>query len=148
MNQPLPARHVRLALALAALLAAPAALAQQLPARLKEINGNVLVSKDAALGAAQAGLPLTEGTRVITTTGAGALVVYEDGCEVRLKENERFEVETGKPCAALVALTTAAPQPAVGVIGLASSLLPGGLAGAGSYALINQERGSSVASPN
>jgi hypothetical protein len=43
---------------------------------------------------------------VITTNNSGVTVIYDDGCEVKLRENERFEIETGKPCA----LLAAAPQ--------------------------------------
>lgn len=73
-------------------------------AELKEVSGNVLVSREAGLGAVRNGTRLSAGMRVITTNKSRATVVYDDGCEVVLKENERFEVQTGKPCATLVSL--------------------------------------------
>jgi hypothetical protein len=94
---------------LAALLVAPglfAAESRREVAQLKDVQGNVLVSRESGLGAGREGLRLTAGTRVITTNRSGATVVYDNGCEVKLKENERFEVETDKPCAALAS----APQ--------------------------------------
>ncbi len=90
-----------------ALLASPQLFAEEprpAVAQLKEVQGNVLVSREAGLGAGREALRLTEGTRVITTNKSGAIVIYDDGCEVKLKENERFEVVTGKPCATLAAL--------------------------------------------
>ncbi len=73
-------------------------------ARLKEVEGNVLVSRESGLGAGREGLRLDAGTRVITTNKSRATVAYDNGCEVTLKENERFEVATGRPCAVLAAL--------------------------------------------
>ncbi|MBC8023668.1 MAG: hypothetical protein H7Y14_11145, partial [Burkholderiales bacterium] len=72
-------------------------------ARLKEVKGNVLLSRESGLAAGAESTRLTEHTRVITTANSEVIVVYDNGCEVRLKENQRFEVETGKPCAALMA---------------------------------------------
>src|SRR6185503_18370106 len=91
--------------ALAAMLAVSQPLAQTAEgvARLKNVHGNVLVSKESGLASGDEALRLTKGTRVITTANAEVIVAYDDGCEVRLKENQRFEVETDKPCAALVA---------------------------------------------
>ena len=73
-------------------------------ARLKDLKGNVLLSRDAGLSAGAEATRVTEHTRVITTANSEVTVVYDNGCEVRLKENQRFEVEDGKPCAALVAM--------------------------------------------
>ena len=94
------------AMALTALLLPPQLYAQEPRAgvaQLKDVQGNVLVSRDSGLGAGREASRLTEGMRVITTNKSGVTVVYDDGCEVKLKENERFQVETGKPCALLVA---------------------------------------------
>ena len=94
------------AFAFAALLLSPTLLAQAPRtgvAQLKEVQGNVLVSRESGLGAGSEALRLGAGTRVITTNKSGVIVVYDDGCEVTLKANERFQVEDGKPCAALVA---------------------------------------------
>ena len=72
-------------------------------ARLKNLKGNVLVSREAGLSAGAEATRLAEHTRVITTANSEVIVEYDNGCEVRLKENQRFEVEVDKPCAALLA---------------------------------------------
>ncbi len=114
-------------LAIAAALFAGDAAAQQTVARLKEVTGSVLVSREAGLAAGVEAQRLVEGSRIITTANAAAIVVFDNGCEVRLKENERFEVDSQKPCALMVAqaLGPAQPVAAVGapLIGL---LLPAG----------------------
>jgi hypothetical protein len=95
------------AILIAIIFAVPASFAQ-VPrvgvAQLKGVHGNVLVSREAGLGAGAEGMRLLRGVRVITTAKSDVTVLFDDGCEVKLKENERFEVETGKPCAALAAL--------------------------------------------
>jgi hypothetical protein len=73
-------------------------------ARLKDMKGNILLSRESGLAAGAEGTRLTEHTRVITTANSEVIVVYDNGCEVRLKENQRFEVDDGRPCAALVAM--------------------------------------------
>jgi hypothetical protein len=126
-------------------LAATYPFAQEPPkgvASLKNVRGNVLVSKESGLASGDEALRLTEGTRVITTANSEAVVAYDNGCEVHLKENQRFEVETGKPCAALIAqaqsilLEPAGAAVATGAAGLAAyaATLPalgGGLVGLG-----------------
>ena len=97
---------LHLAAAIAAALAAtvvPAQGTNEGVARLKEVTGNVLVSRESGLAAAAEATRLPEHARVITTARSSAIVQYDNGCEVRLKENQRFEVEIDKPCAALVA---------------------------------------------
>ena len=94
-------------LALASLVFCAQPLAQE-PirgvAQLKDLHGNVLVSRESGLGAGREVQRLTPGARVITTSKSDVTVVYDDGCEVKLKENERFEVETGKACAVLASM--------------------------------------------
>lgn len=58
---------------------------------------------------------LAVGTRVVTTTGAKVTINYDVGCDIRLKENERFTVVVG-PCAALLA-SVESLGPAAGAIG-------------------------------
>ena len=72
-------------------------------ARLKDLKGNVLISRESGLMAGAEAGRLAEHARVITTANSEVVVAYDNGCEVRLKENQRFEVEVGKPCAALIA---------------------------------------------
>src|SRR5450631_529087 len=81
--------------ALVAIVFASQAFAQegsQPVAQLRDVTGNTLVSRESGLAAGTEGLRLVPGTRVITTNKSGVIVVFDDGCQVRLKENERFEV--------------------------------------------------------
>src|SRR4051812_22364068 len=106
----------------AAFLLSGAGQAQDNPdrtiAKLVEMHGNVLVSKETGLGSGRDQLRIAEGTRVITTAKSDVVVEYDDGCRVHLKENQRFEVERGKPCALLLAQDILAPVP------LANSVIP------------------------
>lgn len=115
-------------LGIAATLCMAQAAAQQAQtvARLKEVTGNVLVSREAGLAAGSESQRLANGTRVITTAKSGAVVVFDNGCEVRLKENERLDVDSGRPCALLVAQPLG-PMPPVAAVGapLVGLLIPG-----------------------
>jgi len=93
---------ILLAMALTA-LGASAQQPREGIAQLKSVKGNVLVSRQAGLASGAEATRITEKTRVITTANSEVIVVYDNGCEVRLKENQRFEVEDNKPCAALIA---------------------------------------------
>ena len=148
--------HCRI-LALALLAAVAPAWAQQPQAptiaKLKELHGNVLVSKASGLAAGLEGSRLVEGSRVITTNASDVVVVYDDGCEVRLKANQRFQVDR-KPCAMLVAqpesiLATPAGTAATvtaGGLTVYGVLLPG-LSATGVAALLNR-RDDRVVSPS
>ena len=99
-------RHLAIAagfIAAAATAIAPAQQTREGVAQLKGVKGNVLLSRQTGLAAGGEATRITEHTRVITTANSEVVVVYDNGCEVRLKENQRFEVETDKPCAALIA---------------------------------------------
>ena len=147
------------ALALALLFAASQPFAQEARqgvAQLKDVHGNVLVSKESGLASGDEQLRLTNGTRVITTSRSDVVVVFDNGCEVRLKENQRLEIDDAKPCAALVAQALsilaepAGAAAASGAGGLAaySVLMPalgGGLAG---VRVIQSLRESQPVSPN
>ena len=78
-------------------------------ARLKSVNGNVLVSRESGLAAGEQAQRLANGTRIITTANSEAVVEFDNGCEVRLKENERFDVDSTRACALLVAQPLGAP---------------------------------------
>jgi hypothetical protein len=154
-------RGVAAALAAAAVAAQP--LAQQLAAsrveargiaELREVHGNVLVSGDTGLASGGEKLRLEKGTRVITTANATVVVAYDNGCDVKLKENQRFEVDDEKPCTALVAqpqsiLATpegaAAAGGAAGALGYFASLPV--LSGAG-IAIVPFLRSRESVSPN
>ena len=118
----------RWALGLGGALLALQAAAQQTPApravaQLKQVSGNVLVSRDTGMTAGAEQLRLANGTRVITTANSEVVVVFDSGCEVRMKENQRLDVESDKPCAALIPVNLAV-APAAGH-GLAAIVAPG-----------------------
>ena len=99
-------KKLPLALLVSTVLAGGSAAAQQPRegiAQLKGVKGNVLLSRQAGLAAGGESTRITEHTRIITTANSEVIVVYDNGCEVRLKENQRFEVDNDKPCAALIA---------------------------------------------
>ena len=87
----------------AAAVAAGGALAQQgTVARLTNLEGSVMVSQGDGMAAAVKDQRVAPGTRVITLAGGKVVVNYDVGCDVSLKENQRFTVRMGE-CAALVA---------------------------------------------
>jgi hypothetical protein len=156
----------RIVMPLVALAVAPYAAAQPAPqpiAHLKGVTGNVLVSKETGLASGNEASALSKGSRVITTANSEVTVVYDNGCEVKLKPNQRFEVVDDKPCAALQARAEsilAEPAAAVAAAGTAgavaassglvvSSALPlaavGGLAG---LAVLQSQRESQAVSPH
>ncbi|MGZ5104342.1 MAG: hypothetical protein ACXWBR_08840 [Usitatibacter sp.] len=154
------ARTVRMyrALALAAGAFSLAAFAQEpgrSVAQLRDLAGNALVSRESGLAAGSEGLRLSPGTRVITTKGSRVVVAYDDGCEVKLKENERFEVEVGKACEVLAAMpqsilstpTGAAVATGAGAAAGYAAALPL-LGGAAGVAAVRSLRESRPASPS
>jgi len=90
-------------------------------AHLKGVNGNVLVSKETGLASGVESGALTKGSRVITTANSEVTVVYDNGCEVKLKPNQRFEVATDKPCSELVARAESILTEPAGAIAAAGS---------------------------
>jgi hypothetical protein len=108
-------------------------------AHLKGVSGNVLVSKETGLASGVESGALTKGSRVITTANSEVTVVYDNGCEVKLKPNQRFEVVTDKPCSELVARAESILTEPAGAIAAAGSA--GAIAAGSSVAL------SSVAVP-
>jgi hypothetical protein len=111
---------IHAAILAAACLAAGASLAQQGSrdgiAQLKSLKGNVLLSREAGLAAGSEATRVIEHTRVITTANSEVVVEFDNGCRVHLKENQRFEVDSRKPCAALIAsVESILVQPAAGL---------------------------------
>jgi hypothetical protein len=91
---------------LLAMLAAAPLCAQQeggVVAHLKQVSGNILVGRESGLAAGGEEAPLTRGMRVITTANSEVVVVYDTGCQVALKQNQRFEIAVDKACAELIA---------------------------------------------
>jgi len=123
----------------------PPAAPQAAVARLKQVTGNVLVSREAGMAAGNQEQRLVNGTRIITTANSEAIVLFDNGCEVRVRENERFDVDSDKPCALLVAQALG-PLPPVAALGpglLPTLLVPGGVG-----ALLLGDRDRPAVSPN
>lgn len=147
-------RRFALCAALAATVAASVGSAQSTNegiAQLKGLKGNVLLSRESGLAAGGEAGRLVEHTRVITTASSEVIVAYDNGCEVRLEENQRFEVEKDKPCAALIAsVQSILVQPAAVAVGpgfIWTALPAAGGAGVG-LNLLQDTRGKTPLSPS
>jgi len=122
-------------------------------AKLKDVRGNVLVSKPSGLAGGADGTPLFEGTRIVTTGHSGAIVAYGDGCEVPLGENQRYQVDSGKPCSVLVSQVQSLlpmPSPVVpvaGIAGVAGLAVPAAAASEGLFYL-NTHQHDRIVSPS
>jgi hypothetical protein len=119
-------------------------------AKLVDLHGNVLVSRDTGLVSGAEKLRLVPGTRVITTAKADVVVEYDDGCRVQLRENQRFEVEEGKPCALLLAQDLLAAPLTTNVVPavIAAAALAFGGGGGSSGASVGGQGGEIPISPN
>ncbi|HUL96893.1 MAG TPA: hypothetical protein VLT89_12825 [Usitatibacter sp.] len=123
------ARRTLLALAATFAAAQPHAQDNNGIAKLIDLRGNVLVSQATGLAAGKDSERLMDGMRVITTSNSGAVVQFDNGCRVELKENQRFEVQRDKPCEALLAQVESMVRPTVvAAAGPAPALLTPGTA--------------------
>ncbi len=121
---------------------------KQTIAELRNVQGNVLVSDAAGMSSATVSQRVANKTRVTTTAQAGVTVAFDCGCDVTLKENERFDVTLPASCPALLAsITPAMPAVALGAPAAAAtttgSLLPAGIVtgvGVGAYLLYRSNR--------
>ena len=90
-------------------------------ATLAEVQGNVLVSDALGMSSAVDNQRIKNSVRVTTTSRASVLISFDCGCDVRLKENERLDVEGAKQCPALLAAVEAVPIGApIGAVAAAS----------------------------
>jgi hypothetical protein len=132
----------------AALAAAPTLHAQATRdgtiAKLVDMNGNVLVSRESGLATGNEGLRVTRDSRVITTANSQVVVLFDDGCRVRVEENQRFETRDDRPCGARLAEAIMPSQAAVPLIAL---VVPGLFGGAG-IAGLSSVRNEPAVSPN
>lgn len=120
-------------------------------ARLRDVHGNVLVSNEAGLSSGDEALRLVAGTRVITTAKSDVIVEYDNGCRVKLEENQRFEVEKGKPCALLIAQPYTILLTPAGAIAAAASVVAvvaPAFAGVATVAALIDSRTKTTASPS
>jgi hypothetical protein len=151
-----------LVLAAAGLFAATQPFAQEPKsiAKLADLHGNVLVSTSSGLAAANPSTALSDGVRIITTNKAGATVIFDDGCRVTMKENQRLEVKMDKPCEIrLAGLQSLLPGPAAPIIATgpvvapaaAATISAGEVAGFGAFvglAVLDSRRNSRSVSPS
>lgn len=86
---------------------------------LKDVVGNVLVSTKDGMGAGIEKQGVSNNTRVTTTARASVTIAFNCGCDVKLKENERIDIDSPNTCAALLAAVTAVPV--AGAIGAATA---------------------------
>jgi len=133
------------------LLAATSAIAQSeqsgTVARLKDVIGNVLVTQQAGLAAGTEAQRLTKGTRIITTANSEVVVVFDNDCEVRMRENQRLDIED-KPCAAMIPVSFGGTVLAAGAgAGLAGFITPIVMVG-GAVVLLEAGHGRTPVSPN
>lgn len=126
----------------------PASAKGDTVAELRDVQGNVLVSDAAGMTSGVDKQRIKNAVRVTTTARAAAVVAFDCGCEVRLKENERLDVELPKACPALLAAVQAVPVgvalgavPAVtGGISTTTGALIGTTVGVGAYLLYRNNR--------
>jgi len=79
-------------------------------ATLKQLTGTIQVNRvgaDAFIGATE-GMQLQVGDVLIALDGSAAVVVYQDGCDIKIKEGQELTVaKTDLTCAARVAVMSA-----------------------------------------
>ena len=112
-------------------------------AKLTDLRGNVLVSRESGLASGVDTLRIVPGTRIITTANAHVVIVYDNGCRVTLEENQRFEVEDDKKPCALFVLPQAIMVPTA-VASAATTIVPAIFGGAAIGALIDQRNHQQV----
>ena len=99
----------------------PGNLTRETIATLVEVQGNVLISDAVGMSSATGNQRIKNSVRVTTTSRASVLISFDCGCDVRLKENERLDVEGAKQCPALLAAVEAVPIGApIGAVAAAS----------------------------
>jgi hypothetical protein len=69
-------------------------------AKLYQIEGQVLVNTGTAYVAAQPGMEIKPGTKILTRKDSSVNVSYNDGCIKRLNENSMLTVNSATECTA------------------------------------------------
>jgi hypothetical protein len=148
-RRPIPMRILAKA-TLAALLVASQPFAQTSDntiAKLTDMKGNVLVSRESGLATGIDAMRVSKGMRILTTANSRVVVQYDDGCRVTLEENQRFVVDD-RACAILMTM----PQPIlvapVAVAGTAMATIGPLLLGGASIAAIIDSRSHQQVSPS
>lgn len=118
-------------------------------AQLRDVTGNVLVSTKDGMSAAVDKQTVAGGSRVTTTSRASVTVAFTCGCDVKLKENERLDIEGPSTCAVLLASVTAVPVAAIGAATASAGAFSGTTAligvgvGVGGYLIYRNNRNQS-----
>jgi hypothetical protein len=120
-------------------------------AELLDVVGNVLVSTKDGIGAGVEKQLVPNKTRVTTTSRASVTISFKNcGCDVKLKENERIDIESPNTCGALLAAVTGVPvDAAIGAVAASSGgisttgLIVGTTVGVGAYLLYRRDLASS-----
>ena len=118
---------------------------------LQDVVGNVLVSTKDGISAGIDKQSVANKTRVTTTSRASVTISFNCGCDVKLKENERIDIESPNTCAALLAAVTVVPVDAAigavaataGGISTTTGLIVGTSVGVGAYLLYRRNQNSS-----
>ena len=109
---------------------------------LSGVNGLVTVAQGNLVTNGVNGLPLFDGMRIVSSSTGAALIKLDNGCDIPLAPNQAVVIQTGKPCAALLASVHPVPAAAAGaavaagganpaLIGVGALLLLGGAGGGG-----------------
>ncbi len=119
-------------------------------AELRDVTGNVLVSTSDGMSTAVDKQAVGGKSRVTTASRSSVTVAFACGCDVKLKENERIDIEAPSTCAVLLASVTAVPVVAIGATTAASAgafsgttALVGAGVGVGAYLLYRNNRNQS-----
>ncbi len=117
-------------------------------AELRDVIGNVLVSTNDGMSTAVDKQVVGNKSRVTTASRSSVTVAFTCGCDVKLKENERIDIEAPSTCAVLLASVTAAPVVAIGATtaasaGAGTTALVGAGVGVGAYLLYRNNRNQS-----
>ena len=132
------------------LLSASALALAQAPApvvgRAVDVEGLVTVSQGANVRTVLNDSPVIDGTRYVTASTGSVTLKFKDACDVKLKPNQSLEVDSRKPCAALIAAVQTLGNPAGGAVvaGGGDGLKAGGLL-VGGTVLVNNGLGGAVA---
>jgi hypothetical protein len=125
----------------------PAYVNRETIAELKDLKGNVLVSDKAGVSTAVPGQRVINKSRVTTASQAEVIVAFDCGCDVRLKENERLDIDVPRACSGLLAAVQAVPTAvALGATAPAAAtltttgILTVGAVGVGGYLLYRRNR--------
>ena len=117
---------------------------------LQDVLGNVLVSTTDGMRAGVDKQSVPNKTRVTTTARSSVTISFNCGCDVKLKENERIDLDSPNTCAALLAAVTSVPvDAAIGAVAATSGgisttgLIVGTGVGVGAYLLYRRNQNSS-----